>query len=375
MRFVAELRRWEELADSIRKKIESGDLTEGSKLPSDEELSRIWNVSRATSHRALHELQRQGLVIRQRRWGTVVAPKASTLKGVVALLFDQLAPAAGFPQPNLLKGIQEGLGPETSLLLCDSMLDPRREAEFAVRMAQESDGMICFPTGNRSSIEAFQKVIDARKPLVFLDRLPSGMRADLVENDRAGAAEMAMQTLLGRGHRRIAYLGFSKPNVSAETASIESYRNSLRLAGIDVDPKLERHFHPELEFIEFDNFLLSVRDAIFTLTRQAFPATAVLCAQDMIASALLDVCDDLEVNVPRDLEVATFNDWPQMMLRSSHRLHRITSRHYQIGQTAAQRFKELSQDPNSDPATIRVPANFYIAEFAQERAGDAPALP
>jgi len=360
--------RWESLADSIRKDIESGVLPEGTKLPSDEELSKIWGVSRATSHRALHELQRQGYVARQRRWGTVVTNRQQSQKGVVGLIFDQLAPAAGFPQPELLHGLQEGVGPNTSLLMCDSSLDPSREAEFVRRMINESDGIICFPTAsNPISRPAFQEFLESGKPLVFLDRRPTGVEASLVKNDRAGATELAMRTLIQRGHQRIAYLGFHKPNVSAAMESLEAYRSSLRDAGLSVEPLYERQFPPELEFAEFRLFLEPVRDAVFTLANQAMPATALLCAQDMIAAGVLDSCEQLEIPVPGQLEVATFNDWPAMMLRSSSRIHRITSRQFDIGLAAGKRFHDLSVGTSVEPIDIRIPANFLVADYAIER--------
>lgn len=359
--------RWESVAESIRKEIESGTLPAGTKLPSDEELSKIWGVSRATSHRALHELQRQGYVIRQRRWGTVVASRQLPQKGVVGLIFDQLAPAAGFPQPELLQGLQEGVGPDTSLLLCDSNLDPDREAEFVRRMIHESDGVICFPTGdNPVSRPAFQEFLESGKPLVFLDRRPFGIRAGLVENDRAGATELAMKTLIERGHKHIAYLGFNKPHVSAAMDSLEAYRSSLRDAGLRVDALYERHFQPELEFGDFRLFMEPVRDAVFTLANQALPATALLCAQDRIAAGVLDACEQLEIGIPGQLEVATFNDWPEMMLRSSSKLHRITSRHLDIGLAAGRRFRELLAGQSAEPTDIRIPANFYIADYASD---------
>lgn len=359
--------RWETVADSIRKEIESGSLPEGTKLPSDEELAKIWSVSRATSHRALHELQRQGFVTRQRRWGTVVANRQSSQKGVVGLIFDQLAPVAGFPQPDLLQGLQEGVGPTTSLLLCDSNLDPTREADFVRRMLSESDGVICFPIGdNPISRPAFEEFVNAGKPLVFLDRRPADMGACLVKNDRAGATELAMQTLIRRGHKQIAYLGFHKPNVSAAMESLEAYRSSLRDAGLHVDQLYERHFQAELEFADPKLFMEPVRDAIFKLANQAMPATALLCAQDMIAAGVLDACEQLEIGIPRQLEVATFNDWPSMMLRSSAKLHRIMSRHFEIGVAAGRRFRDLAVGASPERGDIRVPADFIIADYAME---------
>lgn len=56
----------------LREKIVSGDYEDGSLIPSEHELEKIFNVSRITAKRALDELAADGLVARQRGRGTVV---------------------------------------------------------------------------------------------------------------------------------------------------------------------------------------------------------------------------------------------------------------------------------------------------------------
>lgn len=56
----------------LRRRIESGELRQGSQLPGEAELAQALGVSRITSKRALDELERDGLVARQRGRGTRV---------------------------------------------------------------------------------------------------------------------------------------------------------------------------------------------------------------------------------------------------------------------------------------------------------------
>lgn len=56
----------------LREKVVSGDYPEGTLIPSEHELEKIFNVSRITAKRALDELAADGLVARQRGRGTVV---------------------------------------------------------------------------------------------------------------------------------------------------------------------------------------------------------------------------------------------------------------------------------------------------------------
>lgn len=57
----------------ICEKIESGEWLEHSKVPSENELSEMFSVSRMTARRALQELTEQGLLVRSQGSGTFVA--------------------------------------------------------------------------------------------------------------------------------------------------------------------------------------------------------------------------------------------------------------------------------------------------------------
>lgn len=57
----------------LQRQIRSGELSEGAKLPSENELCTRYSVSRPTAQRALNELAADGVVVRQKGRGTFVA--------------------------------------------------------------------------------------------------------------------------------------------------------------------------------------------------------------------------------------------------------------------------------------------------------------
>src|SRR5580700_8023194 len=114
---------WKTIAADLTQRIESGELSVGARVPSGEDIASLWGVSRHTAHRAIEELQRQGLVVRQRRWGTVVAAQGRKTVGRVALMVDRFAPAVNFPPAEMLRGISDGLGEGTDLVVIDSRSD------------------------------------------------------------------------------------------------------------------------------------------------------------------------------------------------------------------------------------------------------------
>jgi DNA-binding GntR family transcriptional regulator len=68
--------RYQTIRTELESRIQSGDLTPGARLPTEAELQRTYEVSRATAQKALNELAQAGLVVRRKRTGTHVAEGA-----------------------------------------------------------------------------------------------------------------------------------------------------------------------------------------------------------------------------------------------------------------------------------------------------------
>jgi GntR family transcriptional regulator len=76
----------------LRAKIRSGQLAAGAFLPGEQELARLFHVSRITVKRSLNELASDGLVTRHRGLGTVISSVAPlpVVKGSFATLLHSL---------------------------------------------------------------------------------------------------------------------------------------------------------------------------------------------------------------------------------------------------------------------------------------------
>lgn len=57
---------YQAIFDHYRKRIESGMLVPGDPLPSEAQMAQLYGVSNITARRALNELKRQGLAVRER---------------------------------------------------------------------------------------------------------------------------------------------------------------------------------------------------------------------------------------------------------------------------------------------------------------------
>jgi GntR family transcriptional regulator len=66
---------WQQLADLLRARIQSGELAPGDRLPSIVTLSQEYDLAPVTVRKAITQLQREGLVESRTGWGTFVTGK------------------------------------------------------------------------------------------------------------------------------------------------------------------------------------------------------------------------------------------------------------------------------------------------------------
>lgn len=101
-------------------------------------------------------------------------------------------------------------------------------------LGRQLSGLIIAPVGvDHSWLERWRE----HTPIVFVDRAPVGLETDtFTEADTDGAVE-AVEHLLGRGHRRIAYIG-DVVHLSTETNRLAGWRQALQTAGIRPEDEL-----------------------------------------------------------------------------------------------------------------------------------------
>ncbi len=115
--------------------------------------------------------------------------------------------------------------------------------------------------------------------------------------DKAGA-RLATEYLLGKGHRRIAFISGSLREYGVNSKRFEGYRDALLSAGIPVD---ERNVYSGT--ISFDYGV----DSAHRLALGG-GATAAFVTADVLGMGLIKGMRQLGKSVPRDLSVVSFDD-------------------------------------------------------------------
>jgi LacI family transcriptional regulator len=116
--------------------------------------------------------------------------------------------------------------------------DPLRERELIGSFRDRRvDGIIVVPASHDHTYLYEEQ--RAGTALVFVDRPAGHLDADSVASDNLGGATVAVDHLLARGHRRIAYVG-DLPSISTAEQRLRGYTQALTVAGIRHDEALVR---------------------------------------------------------------------------------------------------------------------------------------
>jgi LacI family transcriptional regulator len=177
------------------------------------------------------------------------------------------------------------------VLLVDTEETPSRERRTLEELSRRVDGMIVF---SRLREAEMGWMADIDKPLVFFGSLAELPLPTVASDDHAGAFMLA-QHLRMLGHKRIAYLGFSK-----------SRRDEERLGGIRA---CLSEAGMELAIFDADNPSLAEGERLCSsIVLGSRRPDALICYNDLMALGFMKEAANLGVVVPRDISVVGFDN-------------------------------------------------------------------
>jgi DNA-binding LacI/PurR family transcriptional regulator len=349
--------RWKEIADSIRAEIELGVLAPGDMLPSEVDMAARWNVSHVTAHRALRELQQEGIVIRRRKAGTIVARRETRATGQIAVFLH----TRDYLEQEYLNGIRAGLPDELDLLLCDIRWDPEREAHYLRRMQYTVDGILLNPSCHPANSTLLNSLIKLGTKIVCIDEAPDYAPVDAVITDNYQGTRDALDYMVSLGHRRIAHFTSMRPHAISLMERLQAYRDVMSGLGVPDPSRYIRDI--PIESIRWQaSSTQAVEDAMSALLHlpKGERPTCFFCVHDYMLSAVVRAYQRMDPQVTAGVEILSFNDCPPIVPHLPPNVHRIVQPAYEVGRLAAQRL--ISQQSGHDrTGTVRLAPDFYPA--------------
>lgn len=242
--------------------------------------------------------------------------------------------------PRIVRGIQDKLDEAGyTPLIANTDNDPARElADIEAMRARQVDGLITA-TAHLSNDIAIE---DARLPVVLVNRrMEAGTRPSVVADDRLGI-KLAVDHLVGLGHRRIAHLA-GPQDLSTGYLRLQGFREALAEAGVEYDPDLVL---AASAFVESEGQRLCNE-----LLDRGLEVTAILAANDLMALGCYDAFVARGIECPRELSVVGYNDMP-FAAWFDPPLTTVHLPQYEIGVRAAELLLEHLRDPDAEPTQV-----------------------
>jgi DNA-binding LacI/PurR family transcriptional regulator len=217
--------RYAQLAQQLREMIGSGELQVGDRLPSYNEMYRLFGAAPATVQRVCDILEKEQLIERRSGSGVYVAPPPQKPRtGNIGFIGGTSYNAPHLPFYQLLMGgVQQAVRAGQKHLLYLG-----NEHDWEVEACEKVDGIVLC------NIEDAQSIVHKLPP-----HLPCVSILTIVEDivsvgiDDYRGAQLAMRYLLGQGHQRIACLMEKSPSESRRR--FNGYRDALLEVGIEPE--------------------------------------------------------------------------------------------------------------------------------------------
>lgn len=194
------------------------DLTLGSRLPSTRDLAAEFGVAYLTINRVLRDLEHDGYIVRKAKQGTFLANRERP----VGRDYDHAPGASGtvvFIHPDYYSfhywsHLQraEAAAVKGGLRLAEFKIPSGKVYDRAVafcRSLSDLAGVIMLPVPGSLTTKTLGQLNDLGVPVVFVsDVLPTQAHANLysVDGDHHAIGALAVDTLVGLGHRHLAHL-------------------------------------------------------------------------------------------------------------------------------------------------------------------------
>ena len=296
------------IIDSIINKIRLEDYKEGEKLPSESQLVAEFDTSRITVTRALKELELTGVIYREKGRGSFVAHKSVKSNKVISLIIPHKADFFSGGQQyirSVYKYCQK-MGYLCSVHYSQQSSKKERTILKDV-ISHQVAGIIFYPIDSKN-IDLISRILIKKCPIVLLDRKLNEVDLPVVESDNYHGALDAVNYLLDRGHRRIAFVGAK--DAHSVTERYKGYCHALIETKVPISQDIIfTHYKDNTSDDIQETLDIEGADIIMDKLLSLKPAiSAVFCVNDLIAFQLMKAAQKRDVKIPGDLSFVGFDN-------------------------------------------------------------------
>jgi len=295
--------------NQIKEWIDEGKVLPGEKIYSENELVKMFEVSRHTVRQAVGDLVHEGWLYREQGAGTFVSnrreqiqiqPVSSTGKniGVITTYISD------YIFPSIIKGIESYLSSHGySLTFACTDNDPEKEKQcLEAMLSRNIDGLIVEPTRSSSynpNLHYYLEMEQNQIPYLMINQYyPQLNPPNIILDDEKGGF-IATDHLIKLGHTKV--IGIFKSDDNQGLNRMQGFIRAFRENNIQFFPEMIVTYTTEEKE---GSYLHKLKDILVSDEKP----TGIVCYNDEIAIKVLNVLRDLEIKVPEELSIVGYDD-------------------------------------------------------------------
>lgn len=337
------------IVDYIKNLINNGEVGYGEKIMSENELAKLFNISRQTVRQAIGILQNEGWLYRVKGSGTFIGKviereKATTHNiGVIITYPDE------YIFPTIIKGIESVLSANGyTMILGFTSNKVEKEAQCLKSfIGKDIDGLIiestksAFPNPN---IDYFHILKEKGIPFVFINGLYKELPSSYVVMDDERGGYLAAEFLIENGHKKIGGI-FKSDDIQGHNR-YKGYISACHKKGLEIAENSILWFTTE----DYDTVFSEEYGKL--LIKRFKDCSAVICYNDQIAVRLCDIMQSNGLRIPDDISVISFDD-SSLAQMSSVKLTTVAHAGQALGENASYALLKLIKSGEGTEMVIK----------------------
>lgn len=304
--------KYEFIKTRILEDIEKGIYENNDKIPSENELCRLYDTSRITVRKALDELTAQGILYRLQGVGSFV--KRDVKDGQTADVEKILLVLPNYPElfssgivSDVLIGIEEVL--EKTEFSFVTVMEPRNEEDnekFIQNIIDIKPMGIIYSFYFNSDLQGELKKLNV--PIVFLDSEPKDNMFDVVTGEDFESAYRATQLLLMEGYKKIGFYSQWSSSFSTCKLRCEGTKQALR----DSNIKIKDEWFSVSESVPMYHEAIMRFDTVTDIKsylKRNEELEALVAMNDSTSLAAYKAIAELGKSIPKDLKLISYGNY------------------------------------------------------------------
>ena len=339
------------LMEELKQAIMSGSIKPGEKLPSENELSDRYHISRHTVRKALSILINEGYIEAEHGRGTFCSQRMGHMKNSrnVAVVTTYIS---DYIFPRMIQGMDKVLTENGYSIILKNTANSRTKEERVLEdiLTKDIEGLIIEPSKSQiycKHTNLYAMLDQYEIPYVFIQGVYSQMidKPHILMDDCKGGY-MVTKHLIDAGHRKI--LGIFKADDFQGKERHKGYVKALQEAGIAYDPDMVVWFHTEDR---------KTKPAMMMelFLEQKVEMDAVVCYNDQIAIEVIRCLQRNGLRVPEDISVTGYDN--SVIAEGTVGLTTITHPQEKLGEMAAEllleKIRKVPEEKSRIPRLIQ----------------------